>query len=335
MLFEIKRLTKEYSGRTVLNLDELFLEKGKIYGLLGPNGAGKTTLLEILSFLQAPTTGQVIYNSERVDYTQSSLRRLRRQVVLMPQTPILFTTSVFKNVEFGLKIRKVPKKEREGVVNEALDLVGMREFADRPAHKLSGGETQRVAIARALACRPEVLFFDEPTASVDVEHQTAIEDIIKDINSQNGLSVIITTHNLIQASRIAHEQVFLYNGYLTASIYENNFSGDIVVQPDGSRQCLVSNRLRFPLVTSRAGKVKVSIDPKLIDLAFSDGHGNENHGIPGRIVQLTEAGRQVRVLVDVGLMLNVIIKARDLAAKGHGLGSEVRVVVPEKAVTVR
>jgi tungstate transport system ATP-binding protein len=335
MLFEVKGLTKVYSGRTVLSIDELSIEKGKIYGLLGPNGAGKTTLLEILSFLQPPTTGQVIYNSATVDYSQPSLVRLRRQVVLMPQTPILFTTTVFKNVEFGLKIRRVPKKERLSIVSEALELVGMKEFSDRPAHRLSGGETQRVAIARALACRPEVFFFDEPTASVDLEHQIAIETIIKDINAQKGLSIVLTTHNLLQASRIAPEQIFLYNGYLASSMYENSFAGEIVVDPDGRQFCLVNNGLRFPLSTHKTGQVKVSIDPKSIELDFNHGPGKAEQGITGRIVQLTEEGRDVRVVVDVGLMLNVVTQAGHLAAARPGLGAEVLVLVPGKAVTVR
>ena len=335
MLFEIKGLTKEYSGRTVLDIKELFFDKGKIYGLLGPNGAGKTTLLEILSFLQAPTTGQLVYNSHKVDYSQASLVRLRRQVVLMPQTPILFTTSVFKNVEFGLKIRRVSKKEREGIVYEALELVGMREFSDRPAHRLSGGETQRVAIARALACRPEVFFFDEPTASVDLEHQIAIENIIRDINAQQGLSVILTTHDLLQASRIAHEHIYLNSGQLASSMFENNFTGEVMVEADGLQYCLVNQKLRLPVSTDKAGPVRISIDPKMLDLDFESSPDKANHGIKGRIVQLTESGQDVRALVDVGLILNVVTPAHHFDAAGRGLGAEVRVLVPQQAVTVR
>jgi len=101
MLFGIKNLTKVYGGRKVLDIPELTLEKGKVYGLLGPNGSGKTTLLEILSFLLPPTTGKIVYDSRKVDFSESFLRGLRTEVIMVEQQPILFTTSVYKNVEFG------------------------------------------------------------------------------------------------------------------------------------------------------------------------------------------------------------------------------------------
>jgi tungstate transport system ATP-binding protein len=99
----------------------------------------------------------------------------------------------------------------------------MRDFGHARAHKLSSGETQRVSIARALACFPEVILLDEPTANVDVENQIAIERIIREINRTKSISVVFTTHNMIQASRLADETVFLYEGKVARSIYENIF----------------------------------------------------------------------------------------------------------------
>ncbi|MBW2260198.1 MAG: ATP-binding cassette domain-containing protein, partial [Deltaproteobacteria bacterium] len=148
MVFEVKNLTKVYERRRVLDIPELRIEKGKVYGLLGPNGSGKTTLLEILSFLMQPTTGEIAYNAKKVDFSRTYLQGLRREVAMVEQQPILFTTSVYRNVEFGLRIRKVAKERRNQIVFEVLDLVGMRDFAQASAHRLSGGETQRVAIAR-------------------------------------------------------------------------------------------------------------------------------------------------------------------------------------------
>ena len=113
MLFRIKNLTKVYGGRKVLDIPELSLEKGKVYGLLGPNGSGKTTLLEILSFLLPPTTGNIVYDSRKVVFSENFLKRLRTEVIMVEQQPILFTTSVYNNVEFGLKVRKKPKEYRK------------------------------------------------------------------------------------------------------------------------------------------------------------------------------------------------------------------------------
>jgi tungstate transport system ATP-binding protein len=108
------------------------------------------------------------------------------------QYPILFTSTVFKNIEFGLKIRKLPAKKREKRIEEVLDMVGMRSFMHSRAHTLSGGETQRVAIARALAVSPQVLLCDEPTSNVDTENQATIINILKQINEQEGITIIFT-----------------------------------------------------------------------------------------------------------------------------------------------
>ena len=137
MLFEIEDLTKVYGDRTVLDIPELYFEKGIIYALLGPNGSGKTTLLEILSLLMPPTTGRIRYNNLDVDFTGNNLAALRREIVMVQQNPVLFTTTVHKNLEFGLQVRGIPKKEREGIIKESLDLVGMQQFVDAEAHKLS------------------------------------------------------------------------------------------------------------------------------------------------------------------------------------------------------
>ncbi|HJX34181.1 MAG TPA: ATP-binding cassette domain-containing protein, partial [Desulfatiglandales bacterium] len=221
MLYKINNMTKSYDGRTVLDIKDISIEKGKVIGLLGPNGSGKTTLMEILAFLLEPASGELWYEDSRVNFSGGKLIDLRRRVVLVQQQPILFTTTVFNNVELPLKIRKIDKQERPGIVEEFLTLVGMEGFRDAKAHKLSGGETQRVAIAQALACSPEVILLDEPTGSVDVENRIIIERIMRDINREKGISVIFTTHDMVQASRLADEIVFLFDGKVAESIYEN------------------------------------------------------------------------------------------------------------------
>lgn len=131
----------------------------------------------------------------------------------MDQHPIMFSTSVYKNIEFALKIRKVPLKDRCQIIKDVLEQVGMLEFINADAKNLSGGETQRVAVARALACFPKVMIFDEPTASVDKSSQLAVEKIIQELYSEKNISVIMSTHNMVQASRLVHKKIFLLNGH--------------------------------------------------------------------------------------------------------------------------
>ncbi|MEA1899760.1 MAG: ATP-binding cassette domain-containing protein [Thermodesulfobacteriota bacterium] len=221
MLYVLSKITRKYGSRTVLDIPLMEIEKGKIYALLGPNGAGKTTLLNILGFLEVPTTGDILYRSKTVNFSESSLQNLRREVVMIDQHPILFTGTVYKNVEFGLKIRRISQKKRGIIIEETLDLVGMSAFVQAQAHRLSGGETQRVALARALAVSPEVLLCDEPTSNLDVENQTAIINTLKQINEQRKTTIMFTTHYMYQVSSLAHHTFFLDHGKLTATQAES------------------------------------------------------------------------------------------------------------------
>lgn len=333
MLYQLRNLQQNYGQRTVLDLEELFLEEGKVLGLLGPNGAGKTTLLEILGLLKAPTCGEIWFKDKRVDFSTNSLIHLRRKVVLVNQHPILFTTTVFKNLAFPLGIRKVPRVKREKTIDELLDLVGMREFKYAMAHRLSGGETQRIAIARALACSPEVILLDEPTANVDVENQIAIERIIQEIN-QKGISVVFTTHDMIQASRLAQVTVFLFEGKLARSIYENIFSGHIEVNENGNKYCIVQNRLRLPVQTRKVGTVRIAIDPSSVEIERGLSDSFKHNALKGRLVQLAEEQQRVRALVDVGIPLSVLIPKERFREMSIAMGDAIWLTCPPQSIEI-
>jgi tungstate transport system ATP-binding protein len=331
MLYELINLKKIYGRRTVLDLPALSLEQGRIIALLGPNGAGKTTLLEILAFLSPPTSGEVRFRGQRVDFRANGLIPLRRRVVLVQQHPIMFSTTVARNVEFPLRVRKAPKSGQEKVVEELLHLVGMREFQEAKGPTLSGGETQRVAIARALACSPEVILFDEPTASVDVENQIAIEGIILEISRRRSISVIFTTHNMVQASRLADETVFLFEGK-PASSTENIFSGRVEEADNGHRICVLGNTLRLLVRAGAVGSVRVSIDPRSVRVTRDLSDPVPVNTFNGRMVQLTDEGSRVRARVDVGIPLSVLIPKEEFSLARPGLGEMVSVTVPPEAI---
>ena len=334
MLYDLNNLRKVYDGRPVLDLETLSLEKGKVLGLLGPNGAGKTTLLQILGFLSDPSSGDLRFENKRVVFTGGRLMDLRRRVVFVQQQPILFTSTVLKNVEFPLKIRNTPKERRNRVVEELLDLVGMKAFRYAKAHKLSGGETQRVAIARALACSPEVILLDEPTANVDVENQITIERIIQEINRSKGISVIFTTHNMVQASRLADETIFLFEGKVARSIYENIFSGRIVTDAEGSKYCVLHNGLRLRVNSEKSGTNRISIDPSAVKISLKGGTSPEENILKGKLIQLTDERRRVRALVDVGIPLSVLIPKEHFKDQGLEMGEEIWLTCPVESIEV-
>jgi tungstate transport system ATP-binding protein len=334
MVFEIKNLTKVYDDRKVLDIPELEIEKGKVYGLLGPNGSGKTTLLEILSFLMQPTTGEITYNRMKVDFSRTYLQGLRREVAMVEQQPILFTTTVYKNVEFGLRIRKVAKERRRETVLEVLELVGMRDFAQASAHKLSGGETQRVAIARALACSPKVILFDEPTSNVDVENQIIIERVLRDINSQKAISVIFATHNRMQAAKLSDHIVFLFKGKPASSVYENIFSGSIRKDSRGDTYCLVHDEVMLPVQTDKTGQVTISVDPRMAKVSPAQGSFPDENGFVGQVLQLTDEGGDVRALIDIGIPISVLLE-RNIYRKAPVLtGDRVFVICPPQSIEI-
>jgi tungstate transport system ATP-binding protein len=334
MLYELNNLKKIYGKRAVLDLPHLSVEAGRIVGLLGPNGAGKTTLLEIFAFLLGPTSGEVWFHGKKVDYENNRLRELRRRVVVVQQHPIMFTVTVEKNLEFPLNIRKVTKEKRGEMIDELLDLVGMLEFKHARAHNLSGGETQRIAIARALACQPEVILFDEPTASVDVENQMAIERIVREINQEKKISVIFTTHDMNQAARLADEIVFLFEGRLAQSTYENIFSGQILPGENGDPYCLVQNTLKLGINKGKMGPVRIAIDPNAIRVCEAVDAPLSPNCFKGRLVQLTDEKNKVRALVDVGLPLSVLISKKELEAMSLGVGSSIWLTCPPDSIEI-
>lgn len=214
-LYELQQISQRYHGRTVLDIANLRLEPGRIYALTGPNGAGKSTLLRLLAFLEDPAGGSLFFQGEAVNFaSRRSLLALRRRVALVDQHPVAFSTTVAKNIEFGLKIRKIAKDERTALVHAVLETVRLSQYSHSPATELSGGETQRLALARALAIQPEVLLCDEPTANVDVVNQEIILSVLSQLNREHGVSILFTTHDAKQAEALAHQRLHLEQGLL-------------------------------------------------------------------------------------------------------------------------
>jgi tungstate transport system ATP-binding protein len=338
MIYKVTDLIKIYGSRTVLDIAYLEIEKEQIYALLGANGAGKTTLLNILGLLEAPTAGQIYYRARPVTFSESALQALRKEIVLVSQHPILFTTTVFKNLEFGLKIRKIDKKERVRIIDESLDLVGMREFSNAPAQRLSGGETQRVAIARALALSPRVFLCDEPTSSVDVENQNIIITILRRINEAKKISVLFTTHDRSQAARLAHHTIVLNQGRLVPTMYENIFRGVLQTDPSGQPQCLIQDKMHLSILKDRIldmrDTVTIFIDPdKIVPRPASEDSSGANV-LQGRVVQMIEENGKVRIVVDAGVWVALLISKNRYQKIGFMVGETIKLSIPPEAIHI-
>ena len=334
MLYELKKMVKKYDARKVLDIDRLSIKKGNVYGLLGPNGAGKTTLLEILAFILKPDEGELSFNGDIIDFTNSGLIRNRKSVVLVQQHPVLFSTTVFKNVEFPLKIRKIEKSKRQKIVDELLSMMGMTEFRNALGHTLSGGETQRIAIAQALACSPDVIMLDEPTSSVDIENRTGIENIIKKINTEKGISILFTSHDMLQVSRLADEIIYINNGKISNTIHENIYNGRIV-GGDKGKYVEVQEKIRFPVRTPENGSTRISIDPLKIKVKKDiDKNNPSDYQFKGRIIQLTHEGDRIRINVDINIPLILLLEKEKYSISGIGIGDTVIVECLEEGIKI-
>jgi tungstate transport system ATP-binding protein len=188
---------------TILDRVTLALRPGAPTVLIGPNGSGKTTLLRAAMGLTTPSHGRITWGG------REDVPPMRRAIVL--QRPAMLRRSAGANIRFALRAAGIPRPEHNGRIDELLGLVGLERLADRPARRLSGGEQQRLALARALARDPTVLFLDEPTASLDPAATKAIEDVIHAV-SRRGIKVVMSTHDLGEARRLAGEIVMLHRG---------------------------------------------------------------------------------------------------------------------------
>jgi tungstate transport system ATP-binding protein len=196
----------EVGARRIIDGVSLLLEAGPRTIILGSNGAGKSVLLRLCHGLLRPTSGRIVWNAPELPGGP------RRQAMVF-QRPVLLRRSARRNVMYALKLAGISGEECEQRAAEALSKVGLDTLGERHARTLSGGEQQRLALARVWALRPEILFLDEPTASLDPGATNEVENVIAAMHAA-GTTIVMVTHNLGQAHRLGDEVLFLHQGRL-------------------------------------------------------------------------------------------------------------------------
>jgi tungstate transport system ATP-binding protein len=204
---ELRQVSYRIDGQVLIDSLDVTLSGGARTVVLGPNGAGKSLFLRLCHGLIRPSSGTLTWAGNK---DPEAARRMQAMVF---QKPVLLRRSVGANIAYALKHRAMSRDERAKRVGEALDMAGLTGLAQRPARVLSGGEQQRLALARAWATGPQVLFLDEPTASLDPTATRAVETLIGTIN-RAGVKIVMTTHDLGQAHRLADEILFMNKGRL-------------------------------------------------------------------------------------------------------------------------
>lgn len=201
---QLTNISFEIKGQRLIKDLDCRLEAGPCTVIIGPNGAGKSLFLRLCHGLLKPKSGTIQWLG------QNGVDPATRQAMVF-QRPVMLRRTAASNIDYALALKGIPKPERAAIIENVLAKTGLKRLADKPARVLSGGEQQRLALARAWAINPEVLFLDEPTASLDPAASHQVEEVIKAIH-QSGTKIIMTTHDLGQARRLADEIIFLHRG---------------------------------------------------------------------------------------------------------------------------
>ena len=329
-LFWMSAVRARYDGRTVLAVDSLAIEEGRITVLVGENGSGKTTLLRILNGLAAPEEGEVRYRG--LSISDDGLAAVRSASVLVHERPLLLRGSVGFNVGYGLRVRGLSRGEARARAGAALVRVGLPGFESRRAAALSGGERQRVALARALALEPRVLLLDEPTANLDAASRREIESIVRRAR-ESGVSVIMSTHDADLAYRLSDRMVRLEAGVPRES--EENILKGRVEQIDEQYAYFRAGEavLRCPARQGDFVVAVIAFDELIISRQPLDSSArNQLRGTVTAVTARPTPGL-LAVTVDCGVPLTALVTRESAAELGVEPGASC--VVTFKASAVR
>jgi molybdopterin-binding protein len=250
------------------------------------------------------------------------------------QNPYLFNSTVRANIEYGLKARGVERRKRERLIQEALEQVGLKGFESRKARKLSGGEAQLVGLARGLVLKPAVLFLDEITANLDVKHVSQLEQVIEEINRERETTIVMTTHILPQAYRLADRVFSLFEGRIVPSGMFNLFKGEF--RHDGKELVFDTGRIRIHVAREIENMEKgyISINPEDIIVSSERLSSSARNVFPGKITKIIEQNGTVHLEVKAKETFRAQITKLSFHEMGLTLGTEVFLIFKASSVHV-
>jgi putative spermidine/putrescine transport system ATP-binding protein len=208
-VLEIRDVSKAFGGTRAVERFNLTVGDGELVCLLGPSGSGKSTLLRMIGGFERPTSGRIAIDGEDVTFTPPE----RRPTGMVFQSHALWThMNIYRNVAFGLRLRRLPRAEIRQRVDAVLEQVGLAGFGERMTHQLSGGQQQRVALARSLVLQPKILLLDEPFASLDQHLRERLREEVRDLQQRLGITTLFVTHGQDEALALADRIVVMRDG---------------------------------------------------------------------------------------------------------------------------
>jgi len=339
------------SGTEVTAVDhvDLTIADGEFFSLLGPSGCGKTTTLRMVAGLELPTAGSIRIHGEEMGLRPPN----KRPVNTVFQSYALFPhMTVADNIGFGLEMRRVPRSERRGLIDWAVDLVEMGSMAHRKPTQLSGGQQQRVALARALVNRPEVLLLDEPLGALDLKLRHQMQHELKNLQREVGITFVYVTHDQEEAVTMSDRIGVMHDGRLLQvdtpeAIYERpttRFVADFIGQTNfleatvaGADEVVLANgdRLRLSSDQPAGAAVAVTVRPERLTVHRRGAAPGDHHTVDGRVETVTYLGNAVVYGIGVDWMHLEVRCPTTLAGDRRDVGDDVTVSFePDHAAVV-
>lgn len=306
---KIEQVCKSFGDNQVLKTIDMEIEKGSLVTLLGPSGCGKSTLLRCLAGLEQVSEGRIYLDGEDI----TDLPPSKRNIGMVFQQYSLFPNmNVFQNIAFGLKMQKVPKGEIEQKVKRAIRLVELEgKEQDYPAN-LSGGQQQRVALARSIVMEPKVLLLDEPLSAIDAKLRKSLQQRIREIHEELGLTIVFVTHDQDEAMVMSDVIQLFYEGKIEqqgtpVSMYTKpqtkfaaSFIGNYNIMNENEFHRMLGNQKIVE--GSHAPENQIAIRPETVQIRREPSKTTENFALEGRIINNSPRGNVLRYKIDVNGM---------------------------------
>lgn len=327
-LYQITGLAFSYSGRNVLDLDELHIERNRVTAVVGPNGSGKSTLFDILAFLRKPDTGSILFRGKPT--SESGPAQLRRRVGYIQQKPYLMNMSVRDNIALGLKFRGTARPVIDTAVNTVAGELGLGSLLERDAGKLSGGEIQKVALARALALQPEVVIMDEPFTYLDETTVHDMEEWIAGQRTSREITIIFSTHDRLRAQSLSDTSFNLINGRAYPFSSGNLFRGTLDVDDN----TFVCGNARFSVPESVKSGHKLYIDPKHLVISKERLSSSMRNNFSGTITAMSTVNGEIHLKIKSAVTFHAVITRKAMAELKLQLGNPVWVSCKSSQVII-
>lgn len=333
---QLRKVFKVFNGETAVRGVDLDIRQGEFFSILGPSGCGKTTTLRLIAGFETPSAGEVLIQGQSMTHVPP----YRRPVNTVFQSYALFNhLSVWDNIAFGLRIKKMPKGKIVERVKEALKLVKMEAYANRLPAQLSGGQQQRVALARALVNRPAVLLLDEPLGALDLKLRKEMQVELSNLHQDLGLTFVMVTHDQEEALSLSDRIAVMYEGKVEqigspSEIYErpqtafvadfigdtNLFSGHLAASDGSTLQVLTQTQLKIVVQRLESSSVPglkeplmVSVRPEKIKLSLEP--TPQGNCFEGRLKHVMYLGTHVHCMVDLNSGDRIMVRQLNTAGR--------------------